>query len=434
MTSTAPAAVAGVLEEPSLQPVSRAARIAEMDYVRGLAVLGIFLVNMPLYNAPSPVYFNNEATGWFRGPYDQAALWFIRIVAESKFYTLFSFLFGLGFGVQLTRAAAAGVPRFARFYSRRLAILFAIGILHMLLFWWGDVLHLYALLGFMLLLFRKRSQKTILAWAAVILLLPAGAALTFVTVQTVRDTPQKQAERVRAREEERGKTQREIEEQTRIFSRGSRAEAQALRFRQARTHIPREGFWAIEIFSMFLAGLWFARSRMLEDVPGHLDRFRRWFRLGLFAGVTLTLVLALVRFRAGPDAPLAMAVPIQVLGHAVARPLQALFYGTGIVLLVQRESWRRRLAPMAAVGRMALTNYLAHTVVCVTLFNGVGFGLLGFGLYGKVGPAAGLALTFLIYAVQLAGSPWWLRRYRFGPVEWAWRSLTYGRKQPMALA
>ena len=115
----------------------------------------------------------------------------------------------------------------------------------------------------------------------------------------------------------------------------------------------------------------------------------------------------------------------------VARPLHALFYATGLLLMLQHETWRRRLAPLAATGRMALTNYLGQTVVCATIFNGVGIGVFGLGLYGRVGPAAGLALTAVIWAAQVALSTWWLARYRFGPLEWAWRSLTYGRLQPL---
>jgi uncharacterized protein len=91
--------------------------------------------------------------------------------------------------------------------------------------------------------------------------------------------------------------------------------------------------------------------------------------------------------------------------------------------------WRRRLAPLSLAGRMALTNYLMQSVICTTLFYGYGFGL-----YGRVGIAGGIALTIAIYAVEIVWSGWWLSRFRFGPAEWLWRTLTYGRRQPMRTA
>ncbi len=104
------------------------------------------------------------------------------------------------------------------------------------------------------------------------------------------------------------------------------------------------------------------------------------------------------------------------------------FYAGALILLAQRHAWKSRLAPLAAVGRMALSNYLLQSLVCTTLFYSYGFGL-----FGKVRPAAGLALSVAIYSVQLPLSQWWLRHFRFGPLEWVWRSLTYGKPQTMRL-
>jgi uncharacterized protein len=104
-------------------------------------------------------------------------------------------------------------------------------------------------------------------------------------------------------------------------------------------------------------------------------------------------------------------------------------YSVALILLFQLPAWRARLLPVAAVGRTALSNYLLQSVICTSVFYSYGLGL-----YGRVGPAAGLALTVVIYAGQLAASVWWLRRFRFGPMEWLWRSLTYGRRQPLRVS
>jgi uncharacterized protein len=115
-----------------------------------------------------------------------------------------------------------------------------------------------------------------------------------------------------------------------------------------------------------------------------------------------------------------------VIGQTFGAPALAIFYMTSLALLAQSSTWERRLAPLANVGRMGLTNYLLQTVICTTLFYGYGFGL-----YGKVGIAAGILLTVVIFALQILFSAWWMKRYRFGPMEWLWRSLTYGKRQPM---
>jgi uncharacterized protein len=117
---------------------------------------------------------------------------------------------------------------------------------------------------------------------------------------------------------------------------------------------------------------------------------------------------------------------VSLAGQAVGAPALSLFYMSSIVLLMQRTPWEQRLRPLAPVGRMAISNYLLQTVICTTLFYGYGLGL-----YGQAGSAAGLLLTVVIFALQVPLSVWWLGHFRFGPVEWLWRSLSYGSRQPM---
>ena len=110
----------------------------------------------------------------------------------------------------------------------------------------------------------------------------------------------------------------------------------------------------------------------------------------------------------------------------IGAPALCFFYASAIILLAQRETWKKRLAPLAAVGRLALSNYLFESLAQVLIFNSYGLGL-----YGKVGPLGGVILAFLIFPVQVLLSIWWTRRFRFGPAEWVWRTLTYGKLQPM---
>src|ERR1700693_2319133 len=150
-------------------PITSAERILYIDILRGMALFGILAANMRGFNAPADVYGNIKVL--FHGTADLIAQGFIDIFIQGKFVTLFSFLFGLGFAVQLTRAEARGA-RFMSFYPRRLAALAVFGLIHGILIWWGDILLTYALGGAMLLLFRNRSQKTVLWWAGSIFAAP----------------------------------------------------------------------------------------------------------------------------------------------------------------------------------------------------------------------------------------------------------------------
>ena len=142
--------------------------------------------------------------------------------------------------------------------------------------------------------------------------------------------------------------------------------------------------------------------------------------LGISVHLTLTRVL--------PDPPLPPYISARVAAffRTVGAPAFSLFYASAIVLLVQRETWKRLLTPLGAVGRMALTNYLLHTLIHVAIFYGVGLGL-----YAKIPPATTVGVTLIMYASMILLSMWWMKRFRFGPAEWLWRALTYGELRPM---
>jgi uncharacterized protein len=184
-------------------------------------------------------------------------------------------------------------------------------------------------------------------------------------------------------------------------------------------------------FGRFLLGLLAGRRRIFHDAPQHLGLFRRLLGWGLVAGVVgsgagLVLQQLMLRKILTPETlptwvPFAMA-PLRHLGELGF----ASVYVSGITLLFQRAAWQRLLGVLAPVGRMALTNYLSQTVMSVLFFYGYGLGQIT-----KVGPAACFGLCLAVFAVQVAWSHLWLSRFRFGPAEWVWRSLTYGKAQPM---
>jgi uncharacterized protein len=364
---------------------------------------------------------------------DRTVVWFIALLVEGKFFSLFSFLFGLGFALQMGRAEARGV-RFFPLYRRRLLVLLLIGLAHALFLGEGDILHVYAVLGFVLLLFRARSPRTIVRWAIIALLIPIlfWAAVGFHRGQQ-RNRPERVAERRAA-----------AEQAFRAVSQATYGEMTAKNAERLYRRWTRPGFYLGTVpryYLMFLLGLYAGRRRIFEDLPAHLPFIRKvmWWGLGLGIVGGLGWVLMVVLHREVSNIQLynlsqlsKLPFPTAFLGVVlvvIQRPALCLFYASSIILLAQRAAWKKCLAPLAAVGRMALSNYLFQSLVFTTFFYSYGLGL-----YGKLGPALLSVLSVFIFALQILLSRWWLRRFRFGPAEWLWRTLTYGKLQPMRVS
>jgi uncharacterized protein len=388
-------------------------RIVSVDILRGFAVLGILLVNMLSFSG----YFHippHQLTGLNR-----AAVLLIKFVAQAKFYTLFSFLFGWGMAIQMERAGQREdeSPSPVPFYVRRLLILLLIGLAHAILIWDGDILVTYALLGLLLLLFRKRSGRTLLVVAVICLLIPI-----------LISTPGPAASLRAAYDGLREPLRRAMLEGYRanVLVEGSYAEAVAHRVKALLFGHSGILYTGPHVFGMFLLGLYVGRRRILHDIPAHLPLFRRVLRWGLIVGLPCNLLF--VAATNWPDlVPSAYAELATRGARTIAGSALSLFYVSAIVLLTRRRAWLHRLMPLAAVGRTALSNYLLQSIVGTFVFYGYGLGL-----YGELGLAITLALTFLLFRAQVGLSEWWLgERFRFGPAEWLWRSLSYGKLQPM---
>lgn len=402
-------------EAVPLAPVPRQERIAAMDVLRGIAVLGIFLINMPLYVGPMAAFFNWENNPYWTSTPDRLATLFVYIFAQGKFYTLFSFLFGLGFGVQFQRAAERHSPDFLSTYRRRLLVLLVIGLLHFTLIWWGDVLHVYALLGFALLQFRQRADKTLLIWAAGLTLVP----LTLATMGTTFEHFTKKeptAEEQKKDAERKAKRAKDLIETVRVYSSGTVPEIMKDRLQADLRHLGGEVGWATELFANFLLGLWAARRRILHEPENFRPLLTRLAWIALPLGLLITAGDLMWGYQhPGADAPL-WRTHLGLVREFIGRP--AVAYGYAAVLLL--IGVRRWMTPFAAVGRMALTNYLIHSLVFTTIANSYGWGM-----YGKVHPVTGLKWCFAFYAVQLPFSILWLKYFKQGPVEYVWRRLTY---------
>jgi uncharacterized protein len=394
--------------------VARDARIVEVDVVRGFCLFGVVLVNMYGFGADSIAW--SSAT-------DRAAYTIMHVFFESKSWTLLSVLFGLGFSLQLERADARGVSILPT-YLRRLAVLFALGAAHALLYD-GDILMLYAELGLALLLVRRLPTRGLL-------LLAIGLMLVFPLVRLgAYEEP-----RTRPREIERAQARLERAQRSHVYAVGSLAEVAA----DNASAIPADPLEDIAtpesglaVFAMFLVGYSIGRSGVLRDLRGRAASIARVRACGLGIGLGAMLVeraLAVTSGygvfraqRAGPGVQLAGD-----LMFAFGTTALALGYAAALVLAAQSRRGAAALAPLATLGRLALTVYLTQTLMFTTLFYGYAFGQAF-----RLGPAAvtGWAATF--FAVQVVACQWWSRRFRLGPAEWLWRSLTYLQWQSLRL-
>lgn len=393
---------------PTMTPVRARERIEVIDILRGFSVLGILLVNMLSFAGYGTPLHDME-------PINRNAVLFIKFVAQAKFYTLFSFLFGWGMAIQMERAAQRSA-RFVPLYVRRLLILLLVGLVHAVFVWDGDVLTTYALLGLPLLLFRTRSDRTLLVTVILCMLIPIllstpGPGETFGEAYTKATANYRQ-------EVAAG-------HQAGVYAAGSYLETTLQRLKELRLHYAGSIYWATHIFGMFLMGLYAGRRRIFRNISTHLPLFRKVMWWGLTVGVACNLVF--VSVTASPSLVPPSCYELATRGaRTIGGPALCLFYISAIVLLVQKKTWQEKLSPLAAVGRTALSNYLFQSLVCTLIFYGYGLGL-----YGKLGPAITLILTIIIYRGQIGLSDWWLYRYRFGPAEWLWRSLTYRKPQPL---
>ena len=399
-------------EAPLVTPTTTRERIREIDVLRGFALVGIIVANMRGFNSPMEVYIRPYLV--WDGTVDRIAQGFIDWFVGGKFITLFAILFGLGFAVQLERAK----DRFTGVYVRRLAGLLVIGAAHAFLIWWGDILLTYAVMGFFLIVFRAQSQSSVFLWSMVLYWFPVMVMVGFFVVSLAG--PVASPELPEASEEG---IQRTIE----IYTQGSYGEVLIQRYQDWQSFNSSFPVGLPRILAMFLFGVWVWRQGILQNVRDHLPLLRKtcWWSLPIGLAGNGYFVLVNELWRPNPMEPTALNLSWWI-ATSVGVPALSLFYACSVVLLYQREAWRRRLRPFAAVGRMALTNYLMQSVVCTFLYYG-----FGLALFGKVGPALGLAIAFVIYALQVVFSTWWARAFRFGPAEWVWRSLTYGKVQPL---
>ena len=421
-------------------PVAVSARIASLDILRGVALLGVLLLNILGFGMASAGYFH-PLVGLGKNPELNYAVWGImNLFFEGSMRGLFSLLFGAGIVLFATGfGTRSGKEKGAFLHYKRTFFLLLFGMFDsFVLLWTGDILILYAMAGALLYPLRNARPKTLLILSATVLLCTSILfAVSGVFVEEGRDA----AARIDADPSaEHSPEERELaalwtgsENQ---FSYNESAMEEELDIRRG-SYIEIADYSAKKVIDSLL---FFTPVYMLWDCVGMMLLGMGLYRMGVLSAQRSKknyLQLAIGGFALG------LAVNGFELFRAIDSDFDAIvvsgyFQGTyqlgrvamsmgwlGLIMLFcQGEIWSGLKNRLAAVGRMALSNYLLHSLICLVLFTGAGFGLIGvferWELY---------VIVLLIWMVQLALSPWWLKRYSFGPAEWLWRSLTYGSMQ-----
>jgi uncharacterized protein len=398
-------------------PVASTERMDVLDVVRGVAVFGILVVNIYAFSGYGFISEAQKAAL----PYsrlDGLLDFLVGFLVEGKFYCLFSFLFGVGFFVFIQRASSAEARSAkaevdaVRLFKRRLTGLLLIGLVHSTLIWFGDILATYAVLGFALIPLGRRDDRAVLRWAGVMLLAPLPLYLLLMGVARLAP-PQPPAAA--------GELPPVLATAIAGIAHGGYADlvrgnivftiGNAIR-RLILMFFPR-------VLGMFLLGFYAGRRGVFANLDAHAALLRRVCAIGLAVGLPLSAVAAELSTDV-PGAPDLRGFAETIL-ESIGTPALALAYAAGLCLLFRRAPGPMRA--LAPAGRMALTNYLAHSVAGVLVFYGIGFRM-----FGRVSLTTALAGCVVFFGLQMIASRLWLSVALFGPAEWLWRTFTYRRR------
>lgn len=394
-----------------LIPTKNRTRVNLLDIFRGFAVLGIFVVNIEIMNS---TFVNQEVfSQQWSSTIDQFTVKILQLFFYSKFFPIFSLLFGLGISMQALKLYEKNKLSFS-FFLRRMFILFIIGLLHIILLWSGDVLHLYAMLGLLVTLLIKTSNRILLILSAFFLLFPYydqifGALFNYLDLQPHLYLKDYAGAEV-----------------ARIIREGTYLEGIKLRFLEYKSNIPiLYSFLAPVALSMFLLGLYLGKKKIWETLEAFIEKIKKPV---IFIAILTNCYRILFLFYL-PE--------LEIYRNENLRPFffkfmflsdiaMGLFYLWGIGWVWYRSRFQRILNPLKYVGRMALTNYVMHSVFGLILFSS-----LGFKLYETLSPMQTLLSAVAVFLFQIIYSRIWLIYFLYGPLEWVWRCLTYRKILPI---
>lgn len=425
----------------AVRPLGSGERILSIDVIRGFAVLGILLMNIVGFGLHAAAYADPTVAGGADG----VNLWvyaLILVLVDGKMRGIFSLVFGAGVVVLMGRLFERGAgAEAADVHYRRMFWLMLFGVVHAYLLWWGDILYPYALLGLLLYPLRRLSPRALFITAVVLALLLTGvftgeayraigvrdeAAAADAAAAAGATLTEEQIDAQRAWRERLKNAKPDAAELARVNAAftGSFGEMFMERAKLvAQFHFTPYYFPLLwDMLVMMLAGMALAKTGALAAARSY--RYYAWMAAaGYGIGLPLHLWMLQRSLATGFEH---IAVGFTGILYEPAR-IAVCFGHIAVLMIVLKAGVLRRVtATLAAVGQMAFTNYIVQSIICSTIFYGYGFAL-----FGKLQRFELYYVVVGCWVVNVAMSRWWLRRYRFGPLEWGWRSLTYWRRQPM---
>ncbi len=393
------------------KPISQEKRIEILDVFRGFAVFGIFVVNIEIMNCAIP----NQgifAEQW-NNPLDQSVFRVSQLFFYSKFFPIFSFLFGLGISIHAMKLLKNGQKSFS-FYFRRMLFLFTLGIAHILFIWNGDVLHLYAILGLLIVFIIPLSNKWLLGSSAIILFFPFYDQVAFWFFELIQFSPESFLKKYPS------------ERITETLRNGSYLETIYFRIHDYLANVPLLFVYLAPLaLAMFLLGVYFGKNQFEKKLDVLVKTIQKPM---LWLMVTTNVFRTIFIF---------LLPKWEIYRNEIARPLFfkmmylsdlafGLFYLWLLAYIWYFTPWKRLIALLKYPGKMALTNYILQSIFGLFIFSS-----LGLGWYETLSPSQTFILAILVFIVQVIYSKIWLSYFQFGPLEWLWRCFTYWKVFPI---
>ncbi len=395
----------------NLAPIKTNSRIEIIDVWRGFAIFGIFVVNIVIMN--STFLNQDEFAKQWTSDIDQIAERILQLFFYTKFFPIFSFLFGLGIAMQAIKRVEENGDSVS-FFVRRMLILFFFGVFHIVFLWSGDVLNLYAILGLLTLFMLKKSNNTILALAVFFLLFPFYEPLFKWLFGIFNFKPDGYLADYNG----------SIVNETIRY--GTYMEGVKLRLLEYLGNVPMFfGYLAPVALSMFLLGLYLGKNKIQESLEMFIQRIQKPMLIlavitNMYRGLFLFVLPNLDVYKTEIWHPI--FVKLMVLSDVT----MGLFYLWIIGWLWYYTKWKIVLSPLKYAGRMALTNYIMQSVIGLFLFSSIGLKL-----YESLSPAQTFLTAITVFIIQVLLSKIWLTYFRYGPLEWVWRCFTYKEVLPI---
>jgi uncharacterized protein len=408
-------------------PIEVKERIISLDIIRGFALLGILLINILSFSGL-------ESLGVGEVSIDKSIYWFLQFFIRGKFISLFAILFGIGFALQISRFQKSG--RGITLYWKRMIVLFIFGLLHLALDPL-EVLNIYAICGILLLLFRNIPNKNTLIIAVVIMALPY-LHLTIATLNSSKsdaedteiisqkpDVENSDSDSNQNDNSEIGWNLYSSEIAAKVFS--EKGFTDVIKFNMDYAFNRRISSWVtwlwfLAVLPLMLIGFILGKLQLLENAMRNISLFKKVFWIGIGLGVLGTWLSNFLIGKVYTEGWNPWFSFASGLIWSISNVILTLAYCSGILLLLQKSFWQKLLSPLISYGRMALTNYLLQTIICVCFFYG-----FGLNFFGKFKLVFVILIALGIHLLLIFVSSIWLKYFRYGPFEWLWRYLTYGK-------